>query len=259
MAGQLEAFLAQPAPRYPSPELRKAIRTWRGHRAIVAFGLLFGTFGLLFCFVFLPWKWPLEWKLDHSEPVIVPGQVVEVSATNLSINESKVWKVEVAYRDMGDDRVSTGYVTGKKFSEGEPVNVRVHPDDPGLSCPEGTRMSEGSLFSSFVLVFPLVGYGLVAGAVVSRARRIKLLTRGRAGTARVIGCKETMTSVDDCKVHKLTLQIPEVPGTVLIKRHRPLEVRMLREAMESGDPLKIVYDPAKPKRLLIPEAWAGMG
>lgn len=255
MERELDEFLAQPPPRQLTPGIRRTLGSWKGSRTLLIFGALFGTFGLLFCFVFLPWRWPLEWWLERGDPIVVPGQVASVTKTRMSINQVRVWRVEVAYRDLGEERRSVGYTTGSKFSPGAEAMVRVHRDDPDLNCPEGARMSEGSMFTAFVLVFPAAGFGLVAGAVVSRARRMRILERGIRARAMIASMKKTRSSMNDHPVHEATLRIDGIPEPVRIRRHNPEEVRCLREGMEAGTALTVMFDPGKPKRLVIPDAW----
>ncbi|MCU0796271.1 MAG: hypothetical protein MUF31_10085 [Akkermansiaceae bacterium] len=251
----VERFLAMPAPREVPPELKKRLKLMKGSKAVCGFGLLFGTFGLVFCFLFLPLRQFHQWFLDGSSPVEMPGKVVSNESTHLSINGVSVRKVEVDFQIAGEDRRSTGYITGKGPKPGSALGVRVHPGRPDLHCPQGMRMSRGSLGAAFVLVFPLLGYGLALAPWWGRARRLGLLRNGRLVQAKVLSAERTRTEINGQNVFKFTLQWLREPGTIQIRRHLESEVEALTYAKEVGEPVRLVQHPTRPKRLMVLEGW----
>lgn len=252
---ELEQFLTLPAPREIPPSLKKRLKVMKGSWATTVFGLLFGTFGLVFCFLFLPVRQIDDWRLEASEAVAVTGEVVTNEETNMSINGVSVRKVEVDFEGDGGNQRSTGFITGRGPEVGAPHVVMVHPGDPELSCPQGMRLSRGSLASSFVLLFPLVGYGLVSAPWWARARRLQLLRQGKLVQARVLAFERTNTEINGQNVYKFTVQLQREPGTMEIRRHLSTEVEAMIDAKERGGNIRLVQHPTRPKRVVVLDGW----
>lgn len=246
---ELSQWLRMPPPRRLTPCLRKQLGKTPGSWFLVLFGLFFGGFGSFFCVMFLPWKILQEMSLDRAMPRMVPGIVTRAEATNMSINEMKIWRNEVTFPDGGDAVVSVGYTTGKDFNEGEGVMVRVHPEDRELHCPERMRMTKGSLGAAFVLIFPAVGFLLMLSPWFTRRKRFALYEKGLVADIRVLDVKATNVQVNDRTVYKFTVRYPMMAEPIVLKISDADQVVSLSEAHATGGNLRVIHDPKKPKRL----------
>jgi hypothetical protein len=248
---QLAQWARIPAPRQLTPTLRKHISKKSGSWALVIFGFLFGSFGSVFCALFLPWQLLKEISLDRSNPDLVEGIVTRTGPTNMSLNGVKIWRNEVTFRENDEEIASVGYTTGKDVKEGQLVKVRVHPNDILIHCPQNMRMSKGSLGGAFVLIFPVVGFSLVIVPFFLRRKRFKLYENGAFSEIRVMEVKATNMRVNEQPVYKVVVQYPSIAGTVEAKILNADELARLEEAQRDGLSVPVIYDPKKPKRFVV--------
>jgi hypothetical protein len=247
---ELKQFMHNPAPRRLSPSLRKHFSKSAGVWTVMIFGGFFAAFGSFFCVMFVPWKWLHEYALDKAPPRFVEGCVSRVEKTNMSVNEASVWKYEARFVDGAQEMTSVGYTTGRSFSEGEEVFVRVHPQKPELHCPQGMRMSRPPLGSSFVLLFPLVGFSLMFAPWIARKRRLDLYENGAIAEIEVIAVKETNMTVNDRRVYQFSVKFPHLPQIVEVKKTSYEDASLLQRAYVTKEKLHVFYDPKKPKRFV---------
>jgi hypothetical protein len=252
---QLAELLAEPPPRHRiSPELRKAALRQAAPWFWIPFGAIFAGMGLLFSVMFIPWKYAEDLKLKDGGATAA-GTVLGVTPTGMSINNTQVMRYEFEFRPAAGNVVRAEcFTTGSRWHVGEKVTVRYLPGDPAVSVIEGARRSEGTLGVAFVLVFPFVGFGFIAWVLVSRRRVNGLLQRGQVTEALVTRIDETSFKINRQSVHAIALQ--GVDGAALTARHHePAIVGFARERMATRQPVFVLYDPARPKRVLLPETW----
>ena len=259
---ELVRFLSAPAPRVVPSALKRAALRDAGSMALAFFGVIFLTMGLFFANVFLPWRQVAEWRLAASHPVSAQGRIVSVEKTNMSINKAKVMRYGFEFNPAQGSRVSGEcFTTGQRWSAGAVVNMRYSPVEPALACPEGARLSQGSLSSAFVLIFPLVGGGIVFWVVRARLRTLWLLKNGTLGDFRVTGIESTAVTINKQQQFKITLQRLDQADAEPheVRWYQPALLSFARERQKSGQAVFGLFDPAKPKKVLLPEAWTTRG
>ncbi len=259
---ELVRFLSAPAPRPVPATLKKAALRDSAPLSLAIFGAVFLTMGLFFAKVFLPWRQGDEWRLAASHPALAHGRIVSVGKTNMSINKAQVMRYGFDFTPAQAASVhGECFTTGKRWSEGAAVNVRYSPTEPALACPEGARLSQGSLGSAFVLVFPLVGGGLVFWVIRSRKRTLWVLQNGALGDFRVTAIEPTNVTINKLPQFKVTLQRLDQPDAQPheVRWYKPALLTFARERQQNGQAVFGLFDPAKPKKVLLPEAWSARG
>jgi hypothetical protein len=251
-----DAFLAMSPPRQVPQSMSRAVVSFKSQWLLMIFGMIFLLMGLGFSWAFVPRHLLRERKLEQGPSLTVPGKILSVEETNLSINEVKVREYQFSYQpDSGGSRQGTAYTTGGRWREGATVRVRYLEADPALAVPEGARLGKSSAGALFVLLFPLVGGGILIGCLYSRQTKKRLLRHGWASSATVTALEKTSTEVNGQHVFKIHLTFID-DGRVVVKRsYDAAELALAEEAVSSSRPLQILYDPNKPKRLLFPETW----
>jgi len=254
---QLAALLAAPPPRTVPGELQRAGYRQAASLGLMIFGLIFGGFGLAMGMVFFPWNFYRDWQLSAGSTLTAPGRVTNVGSTKLSINKRRVMSYDFTFRSAaGADEHGTCYTTGQQWSRNAAVTVRYLPADPTVCRIEGARLSEANGPAGlFMLVFPGMGAGLVAWSVISRRRIRNLLEQGTVGEAVVTAVEQTYTRVNKQYVFKITLQRTDAPdaGALSLRSYQPAAISFARDRMASKQPVFVLYDPANPKRVLLPE------
>lgn len=254
-AMERDAFLASPSPRRVPPSIFK-VTAPEGTRTILFAGLLFLIMGLLLSWIFLPWHLPRQWKLDRGPAGAVQGRIDQVEVTNVSISKTKV--VKYTYRFVTKDGLSkegVAYTTGGRWKEGRKVKVRYLESDPSVSVPLGARMGVADVTGSFVILFPLMGSAVLISYVVERRRRMKLLRHGLVGKGGVNALERTWASVNNQPQYKIKITRTDDGAESVMKSHQPGVVSFATARKESAGPVVILYDPRKPKRLMLPETW----
>ena len=253
-------FLSAPAPRMVPGALRRAALRDSGSLALAFFGAIFLTMGLFFAIMFLPWRQADEWRLAASHPLSAQGRIVSAEKTNMSINKVHVMRYVFKFKTAQAETISGEcFTTGRRWSEGSVVNVRYSPSEPALACPEGARLSQGSLGSAFVLIFPLVGGGIIVWVVRARRRTLWMLQHGTLGDFRVTGIEPTSVTINKQQQYKVTLQRLDQADAAPheVRWYKPELLAFARERQKSGQAVFGLFDPAKPKKVLLPEAWSG--
>ena len=251
MQSELARWLQSPPPRQLTSRLRKHLEKKSNTWVVRLVGLFFAAFGSIFCAIFLPWDWPKELSLDRSRPDLVDGIVTKTEATNLTINGVVVWRNEVTFQENGESIVSVGYTTGKEVREGESVKVRLHPEDLMIHCPQNMRMSKSSLDTAFVLLFPVLGIFVMITPWFTRRKQWRLYEHGLVADIRVMHVKPTNMHVNEERVFKVGVQYPNFPEMVEAKILNADDLSRLKEGHELGHPVRVIYDPQKPKKFAV--------
>jgi hypothetical protein len=148
------------------------------------------------------------------------------------------------------------YTTGERWHAGDSVTVRYRPGAPAVCCIEGARLNEVGWVAAIVLLFPAMGVAIVAWVIVTRRRAADLLENGFLAEALVTDIAPTVTRINGRAVQAITLQRTDSAdgGTLTVHSLQPEVITFARERMEARQSLFVLYDPAKPKSAMLPEA-----
>lgn len=254
-ADDIAQLLASSPPRRVPAHVEKAAQGGGGGCVAMGFGLFFGSFGMIFVFIFFPWRMADELRLSASGRT-VPGEIRRVAETSMSINETKVREYAFAFT-TAEGRPMEGlcYTTGRHWSEGAPVTVRYLRHRPEVACVEGARLSQGGWFGLFTVIFPLIGYGIAAGVWLGRRVTRRLLREGHMAEVDIVGVDETNMQSNYKTVYRITFSNPAAPGSpITLKRAHGAEVALALKHLREKQPVFILYDPKKPSRVIFPES-----
>jgi hypothetical protein len=253
---QLAALLAAPAPRVVPAELRRAGARQATPVSLAILGAFFAGLGLVMGSVFFPWNFYRDWQLSTPGTATVTGRVVSVRNTSLSINRRKVVRYDFTFKTAtGATGSGSCYTTGQQWNPNATVTVRYRPEDPEVACILGARLSEASAVVLPMLILPGAGVALLAWFVVSRRRIRSLLERGTVGEALVTAVDQTLMQMNKRYVFKISLQRTDAPdaGALTLRSYDPAVISFAQERLASQQPVFVLYDPANPKRTLLPE------
>lgn len=251
-----ESFLQMPTPRRVPASIRRAA-TPGGFKG---FGILFGGFfllmGLAFSWFFIPKNLLAQWQLEKETAQVTGGTITEVVPTNMSIGEKRVFRGRFTFRLQGEKpREGEAFITGNGWEVGQPVRVRYLPDDPSRAVPEGGRLDGFTGATMFVLIFPLVGAGIMLGGIFAGSIKRRILTHGLLSSGKVKSMQPTSVRINHKPQYKFVVVREDDLREFTVRRHLPDEVAFLQGKMAGEERLKILYDPNKPQRMLFPETW----
>lgn len=204
-------------------------------------GWLFFAFGSLFVWVFAPMADLSAFRFQGA-PVMTEGRVTACTATNMSENKRKVYKIAFVYAGP-DGREASGasYTTDGCPSTGEAARVEL--GSGGFARLEGYR---GAPFSFWVLpfvsIFPTVGLCFAVFGFKEGRRRARLLEQGLLAKAKVAAKEPTNTSINNQRVWKMTLEFTDRSGVVRradVKTEHP-------QLLEDDERETVLYDPEHP-------------
>jgi hypothetical protein len=255
---QLAALLASPPPRRVPEALWRAARRQAPGWFFAAAGALAALLGIFLVGMFFPWKFYEDWRLAAADTVVATGRIVSVEPTTLKINKRRVFRYEFAFQLPAGGAVrGECYTTGQLWPGGGVVPVRYRAEQPALCCVEGARRSEGDATALIVLLFPALGVGFLVWVIGSRRRLRWLLENGAVAEVLVTAIEPTSTQVNRQPVYQITLQRTDagVGPPFIVRKYQPAQVEFARQRLVSRQPVFILFNPARPKQMVMPEAW----
>ena len=206
---ELYHFATEPIPRTVPPELA---RRARGPWWTLMPGLLIFSGGLFFTILFVPTHLLEEHALKGTNARTTDGVIETVEYANLSVNHKAVMAYRFRYAP-NDSGVRTGvcYATGKVGSPEQAVTVRYLPAQPAVARIEACRLDKTGPESLWIAVNPLVGLGLIGGALGGIRQRLWLLRNGQMASAEVVAAEPTSVRINRRPVHSCNLAARSSP------------------------------------------------
>ena len=250
---ELRDFLRRDPPRpVPGPIRKKALRGALPH-AVPLFGLFFGLFGSLFVAIFFPWRIVDDILLNAAGRTTTEATVTARTETNMKENERRVHRYEFTYTpEDGVPRTGVCYETGGSSDAGSRVPVQYLSSDPSVARIKGCRLSKFGWGGGFVIIFPLVGFGIAFFSIRSRARLASLLSRGRFSSGRIESVESTNVSVNNQRRYRVTVSFKDdfADRTTSYYAYGD-QVALAEEKREKQSSVGILYDPANPDRVFL--------
>src|ERR1051325_5085703 len=124
------------------------------------------------------------------------GKITDITRTNASENKTPVMANHYAFSVTGRRYEGVSYTTGQRVEPGDLVVVQYRPDDPRQSRIEGMRRKQFSSVVLFVILFPLIGLGIVVFAMRAGRKRARLLADGVLAEGKLVNQRATNTRVN---------------------------------------------------------------
>jgi hypothetical protein len=148
----------------------------------------------------------------------------------------------------GEQLEGVSYATGTCLGAHTEVTVEYPAGQPRISRIAGMRRAIFGPSIAFVLIFPVVGLGLVGASLWRGRRELRLLEHGKLAMGTLLGVDATNVSVNDRRVMKVRLAIVTESGA-----RQEVQVRTTNpEVLEDEPQERILFDPASPSRAV---AW----
>lgn len=256
-------LLAAPLPRQVPPQVAKAARTkcpgWGTAIAgsiVLVWGLIFLTVGVL------PWRPIDDWRLASARANATAGAVIAAVPTGKWFNSAEVIEYRFAYTPEGNaPRTGHCYHRGEGWKAGDKVDVLYLQEQPELACIKGARLSLGPWGAVAFLALPILGGGIALGWFFTSRRRIRaILLHGAVAEAQILSVDETTMEVNYKRVYRIVIRAPSINAgrPVTIKRVNRPEIDLALARVREQQPVFVLHDPKRPRRLLFPEAWIGL-
>lgn len=240
--------LAPPPRPVPLPVICSAMRGTTG-----GFGAVFLVMGLVFTLIFTRGFRPMDDIRLALSKTTVDGLITRVVDPSATENDVPVYEYEYSFTTRREEAVTgRSYSTGRRWSAGSSIIVEYVPDAPVISRIEGTRTSMFSPWILFVLIFPGVGGALFLSAAIGGLRQVLLLRNGVIADARIIGTRETGTSVNNNPVLEYVYEITTSAGELADGKAKAFPSERLGD--EDHEPA--LYLPSNPEHSTLVDAIA---
>ncbi len=220
--------------------------------ALAFMGLIFAALGIPFLVVFFPWRLPDELRLRASART-TEGTVTVRESTSMRENNVRVSKYAFTFKtDDGTSRTALCYETGDSLQVGSRAVVEYLASEPSTARIRGCRLSPFGWGAGFVMIFPLVGVGMIFVVLRARRRVAWLLANGRFCLGHVTAVDATNVSVNHQTRYAVSVSYQE--GTVeRVGRYYALgeEAELAQQKMREATGVGVLHDPEHPERILL--------
>jgi Protein of unknown function (DUF3592) len=220
--------------------------------AINQFGWVFFGFGMVFFWLFVCRADLTSWYRFRGRLETVQGRVTESSDTGASEGGSKHHRGTPIYRNkftiLVDDKEYQGasYATGRELRTGSVVTLEYPPGKPNVARIRGMRTNVFGPAVLFVVIFPLVGLGILSYGLVSGVKACSLLACGIQTSGKLMLKEPTNMRVNRQTVYKFTFTFKTSEGEICTANTKTATERFANDAEE-----RVIYDPRQPRRVLL--------
>lgn len=250
---QIYSFLSQRPPRYvPAAVRRKALK--KAGLSMIFFGLLFGGFGVPFVVIFFPWRIIDDVRLESSSALTTSGRIEERTETGMSENERHVFQFDFSFRaNDGREYTGTSYRTGSGPAEDSAVQIAYLADNPETCTIQGYRTSPFGWGGGFVIIFPLVGFGIVFFTVRSILRTQSILKNGLFAMGTVESVESTNVRVNNQRRYKVTIGFDDIHGRRQTSSCNAYgrDVEKARQRRDQDEKIGVLYNPGNVKHMFL--------
>ncbi len=226
--------------------------------SINQFGWFFFGFGMVFFWLFVCQADLTSWYRFGGRVVTAQGQVTGSSDTGASEGGGKhhrgtpVYKNEFAF--VVDDKEYHGasYATGQRLQTGLAVTVEYPTGKPGVARIRGMRTNVFGPAVLFVIIFPLIGLGVISFGLRNGVGACYLLAHGIQTSGRLVSRDPTNMQVNHRTVYKFTFTFKTLEGEVCTANAKTSTDRFANDVEE-----QIVYDPRHPRSALLLDSLPG--
>ncbi len=185
------------------------------------------------------------------------GVVLEADSTRIKEQGQRVWRYLHSFALGGYRYKGTSYSAGKKFDVGQIIFIQYDPRDPRVNCIVGLERSAHRWQVNLLLLFPLAGLIIIAGASQQSLRTLRLLKTGNFTQGKMVEKLATgrvaKRGVETSPVFKYLFRF-EQAGVLYLASCYTHEVSQVEdEATES-----ILFDPRNPAINLVYDAIPNM-
>jgi len=131
---------------------------------------------------------------------------------------------------------------------GEPVAVEFPPDRPDLARLPGSSVGRYGPSAALIVVLPLIGLVVLAGAFLRGLTALGLLARGVPAEARLAAKKPTWKRAGKRRIYSASYAFTDQGGV-----ERQLALETLGEEPPLGSRELVLYDPARPEAARLAE------
>ncbi len=212
------------------------------------FGWIFFGFGMIFVWVFTLQSDLTGWFHFRGTLEKATGIVTTVSATDMTVNERRVYKYQYQFEDRdGNAHQNYSYSPNHSLWKGDSITIEYPENNPGISRIEGMGRGQLGLLGLMPAIFPIIGLFFIYFGLKRGIRTNFLLKQGYFADGTLIDKQPTNTRINNQTVFKLTFRFAARDGNqyeIHAKTHRP-------HLLEDQRTEKLIYSNRNPKKAVM--------
>jgi len=260
-ADDLTELLQHDPPRPVPPGLRRKRRG--AARSLGFIGGFFLLLGVPLMVFFFPWRIGADLLLDLGRAATATGRVTAVEETGITTGRAEdsrgepVYRVRFAFRGPNGAEVrGVCYTRGRRFGEGETVQVEYAPSRPTRCRIAGSTQAIIGYWGLLAVLFPVAGLLMLSYCLRARRRYLRLLREGVFAYGHVESVVKTNVTINHQRRYRVTVAFRGPDGREHSAGYSAYgeEVELARERMAAGERVGLLVDPAAPRRVLLLDA-----
>lgn len=210
-------------------------------RPVQQFGWIFLCIGAIFSSFFLK-NADISFRSFGDGTKVVDGEITGYEGTSIKINKATVKEYFYKFKDESGEFLNGVSYTTRGYSLGRKIKVEYNPAT-GWSRAEGMTSKPLGPEILFILIFPFVGFMLVAVPMFLSRKRVRLLKSGVLTTGEMCGKEPTNMRINNRTVYKYTFKFTDSRG----KDHFHTEKTHYTHMVEDDHLERILYLPEFPE------------
>lgn len=154
-------------------------------------GWIFFGFGMIFFWIFTYNSAAMLWFSPKVDWENSKGTIVKIETTNASENDENIYSVKYTYFVNGQEHTGKGYFIDNDVMEGDEIAVQFNPDNIVHSRLTNGRQKMFSAWTSFIVIFPLVGLGMLFFGTKASYKALNLIKTGNFSTGQMLSKEPT--------------------------------------------------------------------
>ena len=154
-------------------------------------GWIFLGFGMIFFWIFTYNSAAMLWLSPKVDWEHAQGIIVKIANTNAYENEEDIYSLNYTYFANGQKHTGKGYMMDDDLLEGDEIAIQFNPKNVVHSKLTNGRQKMFSAWTIIILIFPLVGLGMLFYGIKANYKALKLIKTGSFSTGQMLSKEPT--------------------------------------------------------------------
>ncbi len=211
---------------------------------------IFFSAGMIFVWIFAG-SADLSFFMNLPQEQLITGRLLSSQQTSMSENDVSIYKNSFSFDYRGQKYEGSSYSLGS--IAGQEQSVMVPEGRPDLARIRDQRRKEFGPFILIVLIFPLIGLGIILFGLARSIKQIRLLRSGVLAEGKFLRKEATGVMINERPVYQVFFEYTAADGQKYVisdKTH-------LLEKVLDQDTERLLYDPSNPGFGMLVDALQG--
>jgi hypothetical protein len=255
---ELDNFLTQRVPRIAPPGLKSQLIKKSPTRVFLLIGAIFLLIGIGINWFMFPRRLLDSFKLDTGKKSFASGVVDGSEKTSMSVGKGnsrrRVYRIFFSWQTPDGKHVKgvCYHSSRRRYERGQKVEIQYLESSPYICRITGCTLSSFGYIGLLFTLFPFIGLGFIITWLVQRSRLNRLLAYGAPATGVISDVIATKVRVNKQQRYKIMVSYGREDGMQQDGFYYAYgtDVTAAEHKMDQGEAITILYDRAKPQKVL---------